>query len=317
MRRRGKIIGASGTVAGAVLVALFFYVRQPDIPRGVLERKYADASSRFLLLPDGARAHIQDRGLRTGPPLMLIHGSNASFVTWKPWIERLEDTFRIITVDLPGHGLTGSVAGGDYSHDGMVRFLAEVADALQLDSFALAGNSMGGKVSAGFSIENPRRVTHLILVSATGLPYPETRPTLVFRIVRIPILNRMLLHITPRSIVADGLHEGISKKEIIDDRMIDAYWDFVRMEGTRAATLVRMNTPAKPLTERIHEIKMPTLILWGEEDRIVPVDVGRQFHRLLDDSRLVIYPGTGHVPQEEAADDSAAEVRAFLTEEKH
>jgi pimeloyl-ACP methyl ester carboxylesterase len=294
---------------------MFLYFREPDIPRATLEKKYADSASRFLKLPGGARAHVRDEGLRDGPPLVLIHGSNASFVTWKPWVKRLGDTFRIISVDLPGHGLTGSVPNGDYSHDGMVKFLAEVADNLQLTKFALGGNSMGGRVSAGFVLEHSDRVTRLILVAATGLPYQDAPPTLVFRILRIPLLNRVLRHITPRSIPAAALNDGISRRAIIDDEMVDTYWDFIRMEGTRAATILRINMPVKTLEDRIHEIRIPTLILWGDEDRIVPVDLGHEFHRRIAGSRLILYPKTGHIPQEEVADESAAEVRAFLTAE--
>jgi pimeloyl-ACP methyl ester carboxylesterase len=298
-----------------LLAGAFWYFSESDIPRATLEAKYASAPSQFVVLPDGARAHVRDRGPRDGQVLVLIHGSNASLFTWEPWAKRLDDTFRVITVDMPGHGLTGAVPNRDYSQEGMVKFVGEVADALGLQRFALGGNSMGGRVAAIFAELHPDRVTHLVLVDAGGLPSKQVGPiTLVVRLARTPIVNRvLLLHITPRSLVVDGINDAILRKDIITDGMIDRYWDFVRMEGTRDATITRFNTRDKAIKDHIGDIKTPTLILWGEEDRVIPVDAGHEFHAAIPGSKLIVYPKTGHIPQEEVADTSAADVRAFLS----
>jgi pimeloyl-ACP methyl ester carboxylesterase len=265
-------------------------------------------------LPDGARAHVRDRGPRDAFPLVLIHGSNASLLTWEPWVKRLSDTFRVITVDLPGHGLTGVVPNGDYSQDGMVRFMREMTGTLGLERFAMGGNSMGGRVAALFAADQPDRVTHLILVDAGGLPAKVPAPIgLVLRLVRMPVLNRVMRHITPRSIVVGALDEAVSHKDIITAEMVDSYWDFARMEGTRDATIARANIRSKAITDRMGNIKAPTLILWGEEDRVIPIDAAYEFDAAIPTSTLIVYPMTGHIPQEEVPDRSAADVRAFLT----
>ena len=96
-------------IAGGFLLLLpgvFSYLSQPDIPRAILEAKDAGPPSQFLTLPEGTRAHVRDRGPRDALALVLIHGSNASVYTWEPWVKRLSDRFRVITLDLPGHGLT-------------------------------------------------------------------------------------------------------------------------------------------------------------------------------------------------------------------
>jgi len=305
-------------ISGGVLVALsgaaLWYFSTPDIPRATLEAKYAQPPSQFVMLPDGARAHIRDRGLRDGKPLVLIHGSNASLFTWEPWAKRLEDTFRVITVDLPGHGLTGAVPNRDYSEDGMVKFVGEVADALALQRFAVGGNSMGGRVAARFAEVDPARVTHLILVDASGLPSKQDdRTPLAFWLLRTPVINRMLLRVAPRSIVALGLNEAFVHRDIISDAMVDSYWELGRMEGTREATLARINAPSKSgVQAHIADIKAPTLILWGEEDRLVPVDVAHAFQAAIPGSKLIIYSKTGHGPQEEVPEPSARDVRQFL-----
>ncbi len=143
----------------AAFVAAVWFFSVPDIPRGDLEAKYAKAPSQFVMLPDGARAHVRDQGPRDAPVLVLVHGSNASLFTWTPWVDRLDKTFRVVTLDMPGHGLTGAVPNGDYSQEGMVKFTKEVADKLHLAKFAIGGNSMGGGIAARFAEEYPDRVT--------------------------------------------------------------------------------------------------------------------------------------------------------------
>lgn len=298
----------------AALAGAFWYFSTPSIPRNVLEAKYATPPSQFVVLADGARVHYRDRGPRDSQVLVLIHGSNASLFTWEPWTARLDGKFRVIALDMPGHGLTGAVPGRDYSQEGMVKVVKEFADRLGLQTFALGGNSMGGGVAARFAEEYPNRVDRLILVDAGGMPSKEgDRVPLAFRIARVPVLNRLILYVTPRSLVIEGLNDAIVRKSIITDAMIDSYWDFARMEGTREATRERFGLPRDTFVkDHIAAIKMPVLILWGEEDHLIPVSAARAYHAAIPGSKLVVYPGTGHIPMEEVADKSAADVEAFL-----
>ena len=298
----------------AVIIGAVWAFSVPDIPRADLEAKYAKAPSQFIVLPDGARAHVRDQGPKTAPVLVLVHGSNASLFTWVPWVNRLDKDFRVVTLDMPGHGLTGAVPNGDYSQEGMVKFTLEVADKLHLAKFAIGGNSMGGGVAARFAEEHPDRVTKLILVDAAGMPVASgDKVPLAFRIARTPVLNNMMLYITPRSIVTEGLNDAIIHKEIIDDHMVDLYWNFARMEGTRAATLKRFTLPVtNDVATDIAKIKAPTLILWGEQDHLIPVAAAHKFNAAIPGSKLFIYPATGHIPMEELPDESANAVRAFL-----
>jgi pimeloyl-ACP methyl ester carboxylesterase len=305
-------------ISAAVLFLLiaggFLFVREPDIARTTLEAKYAGKPSQFITLPDGTRAHVRDQGPRDARALVLIHGSNASLFTWEPWAKRLSDTFRVITVDLPGHGLTGAVPNRDYSQEAMLKFMEAITNALRLETFAIGGNSMGGRVALLFTLEHPSRTAHLVLVDSGGVPTKQVDPeSFAFRLIRMPVINRVLLYITPRSLVFDGLNGAVSHKDIINDEMVDRYWDFVRMKGTREATIARVNIRDKRIKDRISSIKVPTLILWGEEDRIISVEAAYEFHAAISGSKLIIYPKTGHLPQEELANRSAADVRTFLS----
>src|SRR5438093_535631 len=136
-------------IGGGLLLCLpgaFWYLSQRDLPRSILEARYAGAPSQFVMLPNGTRAHVRDRGPRDALALLLIHGSNASLYTWEPWAKQLSDQFRVVTVDLPGHGLTGAVPSRDYTQEGMVKFIDEIADILRLHRFAIGGNSMRARI---------------------------------------------------------------------------------------------------------------------------------------------------------------------------
>ena len=300
-----------GVLIAAILGAVWYF-SIPDIPRAVLEAKYATPPSQFLTLADGTRAHVRDRGPRAAPALVLIHGSNASLFTWEPWASRLDGTFRIVSMDLPAHGLTGATPSGDYSGAGMVKFVKAVTDKLGLEKFAIAGNSMGGGVAARFAETYPNEVSALILVDAAGMPQ-KSGPPLLFRMLGTPVINKVFEHVTPRSLVVQLLNQAVVRKLIITNAMIDQYWEFARMTGTRQATNARFSLPPDPYVyEHVADIKAPTLVLWGEEDHLIPIASGRAWAKAIPGAKLITYAGTGHIPQEEVPDRSAEDVKAFL-----
>ncbi len=297
-------------VAG--LVAAF---RDPDIPAAELVAKYGQAPSRFITLPSGANVHFRDQGQPLGPVLVLVHGSNASLHTWEPWVAQLGNQFRVISVDLPAHGLTGPVPGDDYSQQGMAQFVYDFTAALKLAPFALAGNSMGGGIAARFAIDHPERLTHLILVDAGGMPTKVERdPGLGFRLARIPVVQNLMLYVTPRNLFEDGLKKAIVDDALVTPAMVDRYWELNRREGTRAATLKRFQSPFDTyIQDNAGKITTPTLILWGAEDTLVPPDVGEAYAGAIKNSKLIEYDNVGHIPMEEVPDQSARAVREFLS----
>ena len=141
-----------------------------DLPSEVVDAKYSNEQSRFLDIASGARIHFRDEGNPSGRALVLIHGSNASLHTWEPWVQRLGDEFRIITLDLPGHGLTGRVPGDDYSSTAFVETINAVVEHLGVNTFALGGNSMGGGATWRYTLAYPEKVSAMILIDASGLP---------------------------------------------------------------------------------------------------------------------------------------------------
>ena len=310
-RKRWPIVTGL-VVLSLVLLPMAFYT--PDIPAATLRAKYTTPASTFMAVEPGLQVHVRDEGPRDAPVLMLIHGSNASLQTWEPWVKRLSDSFRIISLDLPGHGLTGASPTRDYSSAGYVRVVNEVAAAKGLTRFAIGGNSMGGGVAWRYAAAHPEQITGLILVDAAGAPSKtKSDPPLAFKLARMPYVRDVAIKFLPRSLIEKSLHQTLSVDEVITPEMIDRYWELQRHPGNRDATVDRFAAGFKPATPAdLKGITMPVLILWGADDKLIPVDAAAWFSQAVPDARVTIYQGVGHAPMEEAPDRTAVDVRAFL-----
>ena len=206
--------------------------------------------------------------------------------------------------------------------------MIEVADALGVERFILGGNSMGGKHALAVTSLHPDRVSGLILVDGSGAPQAEVEammdPAKVdkddggnigFAIARMPGVNLIAQHITPRSLIKQSLEQSVSNKAIVTEEAVDRYWQMLRYPGNRAATMDRFSTEYEPLTkDEIAAITVPALILWGEEDRLIPVEAGQWLDQTMPNSELVVYPAIGHLPHEEAAEATLADVKNWLSE---
>lgn len=284
-----------------------------ELPAAEAEARYATAPSRFLEV-DGLRIHYRDQG--SGPALVLLHGSNASLFTWEGWVRELSSRYRVITLDLPGHGLTGPDPKRRYTWTGMAEVLEAFRARLGLERFHLAGNSMGGAVAWHYALLHPERVDRLILVDAAGYPRDEP-PPLVFRLMRAPVLGELLSRVTPHWVIAKNVRSVYGDPSKVRDEDIDRYHALLVREGNREATRERLRAGGDDgLWRRLGEVRAPTLVLWGAKDTWILPAYGERFDRDIPDSRLVLYPGLGHVPMEEAPVSTAADVRRFLDEGK-
>lgn len=309
-----KLLARAGLIILLAGVGLLIAFRTPDTDPAAMRVKYGGPPSQFVNLGGGLTVHLRDTGPRDGPVLVLIHGSNASLHTWEPWAERLGNRYRVIRFDLPGHGLTGANPTHRYATTDFVDVVERVRAKLGLARFALAGNSMGGGVAWHYALAHPERVAALVLVDSVGQPEPGSQsPPLAFRIARMPIIRNLATVVTPRSLIADGLPQAYANPKLADDKAIDLYWELLRYPGNREATIERFATPSDPATPALlKRLTMPVLILWGAQDHLIPVSSAQWLHANIPGSKLIVYPKTGHIPMEERADQSAADVRAFL-----
>lgn len=298
-----------------VLVGAWLVFRVPDIPVATLRARYASPASRFVAVSPGLTVHLRDEGKRDGVPLVLLHGSNASLHTWEPWVARLGDRYRLVSFDLPAHGLTGPAPDGQYTQAAYARVVDAVVRTLGLTRFVLAGNSMGGGVAARYAADHPGAIAGLILVDASGAAYPEGEGDTPFllRIVRLPVIRDIAASITPRSLIVASLDGAVAVKSVMTPAVVDRYWELLRYPGNRVATIERFAQGYQAVPQAdLARIAAPVLILWGRDDRFIPLASAAWFSAALPHSRTIVYDGVGHLPMEETPDRSAADVAAFL-----
>ncbi|MFM7327774.1 MAG: alpha/beta fold hydrolase, partial [Bacteroidota bacterium] len=279
-------------IAGVFLLlfVLTASLYRPDLSITEAESRYRTPTSQFLDIED-ARVHVRIRG--SGPALFLIHGSFSSLHTWQPWEDSLSTTFTTVSMDLPGHGLTGPNKLDDYSQEYYVRVVFGIADRLGIDTFAVAGNSMGGNVAYRMALNQPRRITKLVLIDAAGPPAAGSPSTanpsgspFIFRLLSTPVLSTMMVKCTPKFLFRSTLKDVYGDPERITDAQVDRYYDLILREGNRVATLkrirgIRSETPSG-------KVDCPTFILWGEQDRWIPVAVAKRFHEAIPESQLTV-----------------------------
>jgi pimeloyl-ACP methyl ester carboxylesterase len=289
----------------------------PDRTVDSLVTRWAPPPSDFMYVK-GQFVHFRDEGPRDDPtPLVLLHGTAASLHTWQGWAGDLHGRKRVITFDLPGFGLTGPFTGqyphDDYRVDNLARFALDFLDALHVNRFAIGGNSLGGEVAWRVAALAPARVDKLILVDATGYDFVPEHIPVGFQVARIPVFNRVSEFLTPRTVVEESVKDVYGDPSRVTGALVDRYFEMMTREGNRRALNIRMQQIATDIVPgRIKTLHLPTLILWGALDHLVPPVNAQRFHTDIAGSQLVVFPGLGHVPQEEDAATSVVPVRAFL-----
>jgi pimeloyl-ACP methyl ester carboxylesterase len=303
-------------VVAAVLVVAFLLLRTPDTDPAAMLAKYGGPPSRMVTLADGQRVHLRDEGPRNAPAIMLLHGSNSDLHTWQPWVDDLKRDYRVIRFDQIGHGLTGPARDGDYRTEAFARDVGDVADALGLGRFVLAGNSMGGGIAARFAMLQPDRLAALVLIDAGGAPVQRKGGgNLAFAIAAMPGVNRLAGEITPRWLVERSLSQSVSNQAVVTPKAVDRYWELARYPGNRDAMLARFGLPRTPFTpEEVGAIRVPTLVMWGQEDTLISYDAAGWYMSHLPDATLASYPDIGHLPMEEAPERTVADLRGWLAE---
>jgi pimeloyl-ACP methyl ester carboxylesterase len=295
------------------LVALGASMVRLDLPAGEMAAKYSNRDSRWTDV-EGMHVHYRDRG--EGLAVLLLHGSNASLHTWEPWVAGLRDAHRVVTVDFPGHGLTGPRPddGRGYAVRDLVEFVDRFADAVDLDRFTVGGNSLGGWVAWEYAVRHPDRVERLVLVDAGGYPM-ETPGALGFRILMTPGLRDLTRWLSPRAAFEASLRDSYGDPSRITPQLVDRYYELNLRDGNRAATIARFSAPfTYEDAASIPSIRVPTLVLWGAEDHVLPATFAERFGRDIPGAAVHVYPGLGHIPMEEAPEQTLPDVRAFLND---
>jgi pimeloyl-ACP methyl ester carboxylesterase len=294
-----------------VFLGLLFWVFinwRHDLPLADLQTKYRFAQSRDIMV-DGQPIHCRIQG--QGPAVVLLHDEGSSLHTWTVWNDSLSRQFQVISVDLPGFGLTGPNPRGSYSTFMYANFLDQLADSLQLKKFTLAGVGLGAQVAWVYAVEHQQRLDKLVLMSAPG--FEAHNESLLNYLARTPVVNSLMWRITPRGFFRLMLQAVWADDRQISDSLIQRHFDLALRPGNREAftqrAAVRDN---RPPSDYVKEITVPTLILWGAEDAQLSPQHAYDFHKAIRGALIKIYQNTGHWPQEENGSESASDVLAFL-----
>lgn len=292
----------TGSLGGLVILvsASLIFLYQPDIAVEELMAKYAQSPSKFITVMD-MPVHYRDEGDSSDTiPLVLLHGTSSSLLTWDSCASAWITGHRVVRMDLPGFGLTGPNLTEDYSIEMYVKFLDNFLQQQNIRQCYLAGNSLGGLIAVYYAAAYPGKVKKLILLDPAGYPVENAKGSLGFTLAKIPVVNKILTIATPISIVRKSLEDVYGNKALVTDALVEQYHDMTCRAGNRQALLVRLNRDQQGDTTVVSKVPMPTLIIWGAEDQLIPVTNAFKFQRDLPMDTLVVFPGVGHVPMEES-----------------
>jgi pimeloyl-ACP methyl ester carboxylesterase len=290
------------------LAGVAWWAYSPSLPPEMLTARYSNDRSKFIYI-GGVRAHMRDQGNPDGTPLVLIHGAGGSLHVWEGWAHELGSKARLISVDLPGHGLTGAWPRNEYTVEAYADFIELLVDALNLDRFVLAGHSLGGAVAWTFAATRPGRLSQIILVDAAGENREAPWPT---RLARLPVVGDIGIYFKPEQWVRRKLTEAYADPVMVTAMRVKRIAELQRFPGNREATLLRARTQGPLDPTPLKRLTVPTLILWGAQDRWVSVADAFQFLNDIKTAKLEIFEHLGHNPMEEDPKATAAAVAAFL-----
>lgn len=270
----------------------------------------AAAADRMVEI-DGARLRVRIEGPETAPPIVLIHGFTFSLETWDGWAADLARDHRVIRYDLSGHGFSDPDPQARYGTAGRVRQLKALLDRLGIARATLVGNSFGGLVAWNFAALFPDRVDRLVLIdsAAYSINGVTERP------VPVPPAMRAYLSAPGPQAVAFSAAQIFAHPERLTPQRLELMRAMIARPGNGPALISHLEQFTLPEpTAQLRRITAPTLILWGSKDKVVPVDHADRLAAAIPNARRIVYEDVGHAPQEEAADRSLADLRAFLND---
>jgi pimeloyl-ACP methyl ester carboxylesterase len=252
---------------------------------------------------DGTPINYVDVGSGDEEPVVLVHGLGGQWQNWLENIPRLAQERRVVALDLPGFGLTPKPADGEISIPGYGRCVDSFCEKLGLGEVALVGNSMGGYVTAETAIQFPQRVSRLTLVSAAGISSADAFQAPILTIGRIATALATNTAARHRHLAARPITRHVSLALVArHPRLLKpdfAYEGFYKGAGKGGFDDALRASLDYDFRDRLPDVKVPTLIVWGEKDSIIPVRDADEFERLIEDSRKVVMKDTGHIPMAE------------------
>ncbi|MEZ5427410.1 MAG: alpha/beta hydrolase [Pyrinomonadaceae bacterium] len=319
MKKTYLALGAVGGAVGGV-IAWKMLTR----PRSIYWREVADkvhhAEHSNFAEVDGATVHYQEFGDPSRPTLILIHGYTASTHVWRTVAPMLaEMDFHVIAVDLLGFGYSDKPAWFDYTIDSQARMVMRLMNVLGIGQATLVGSSYGGAVASILTLDYPERVSKLVLVSAVCNDEAKNNPLL--RLATVPGVGEVLAPflLDSKALLKYRMNETFApeNKHLVTQERVDSVHRPLSAADAHHSVLKSARRWRAGRVQRdAHLIDQPTLLIWGEDDSVIPIHNGFKLHREILNSRFVVFRQCGHIPSEEAPDNFVEIVTAFCRDRK-
>jgi pimeloyl-ACP methyl ester carboxylesterase len=259
---------------------------------------------------DGVRWRSREAPGKGPVTVVYVHGLLSTSAAWKRALAPASGGRPAVGVDLPGFGYSDRPWPYDYTVGGQAQHLLRYLDARGLERVVLVGNSLGGAVCLLAAATQPRRVAALVLVAAAS---PVARIPWTFELLRVPVIGELEMELLIRPVMEVGLRYRLfGRASRVTDEQVDEDWTSVRVPGTRRAALAAVRSSRRGYEVLLGRIRIPTLVLWGKEDKILPPQEGLRLAAEIPGARLVVLPDTGHIPQEETPEEFSRAVASFL-----
>ena len=290
------------SLAAATMLAGCLAFHEGPLPNEPRTATYAEI--------DGVRLRYTDSG-GTGPAVVLLHGFASSLETWDAVVPSLTPTFRVVTLDLKGFGWSERPEG-DYSPAAEAKLVFGLLDQLGISQSAVVAHSWGSSVALAMAAAAPERITKLALYDAWV--YEDQLPTF-FLWARVSGLGEAMFWLWYAERADERMALAFYDQSYVTEDLVEAVERYLDQPGAVAAALAAVRGQTlEDLEPQYAEVQVPTLLLWGREDRVVPLSVGERLAREIPRARLVVYPRCGHFPMFEAASTSTADLLSFLRE---
>ncbi|WP_437131716.1 alpha/beta fold hydrolase [Bacillus atrophaeus] len=252
--------------------------------------------------------HYRNPGKQT---LVCIHGFLSSAFSFRKLIPLLRDHYEIIAVDLPPFGKSEKSRTFLYTYSNLARLIIGLLEQLQIKEAALVGHSMGGQISLSAALQKPELFTKVVLLCSSGY-LQRSHPTITFG-THLPYFHLYVKRWLSKSGVLKNLHNVVYDKSLIDDEMIAGYGKpFTDGQIFKAMTRLIRHREGDLPSEALKKMEKPALLIWGNEDRVVPVEIGKRLHQDLPDSVLYSLEKTGHLVPEERPEFVSEQILEFI-----
>lgn len=261
---------------------------------------------------------------------MLVHGGFGSLHNWEGWIPYLTKKYRVISLDLPAHGLTGKIPSNIYSRTTMVETLNLLINMLKVKEFFIAGNSMGGGIALQYALQYPRKIKGIILIGSEGVPNSEEGYDVSMFSDENPVLptdpsyNKLsrtelfLSKFIGPTVIRTTLNKLIANKELLTPKFINHFERIIRYKGNREANVLMFrqwldpDADSRDLESQLAKITAPVLYMHGDKDDLVLLEIATIFKEKLPNCELKSYKNSEHMSMIEKPQETANDAIEFI-----